>query len=98
KPPPIPPREEEQAAGQIPSRLNAMTARAESARTGKPMFVWEMNGHLLDHTEMPPKGKFKLIFAFVEANDGAGRSIPPSAAYMPEYHDSWTWLTPAASR
>jgi len=48
------------------------------------------------HTEMPPKGKFKLVFAFLEANDVAGRSIPPAAAYAPEYHDSWNWLTPGA--
>ena len=44
------PTEEEQAFLQIPWRLNVMEARAESARTGKPMFVWEMNGHPLGHT------------------------------------------------
>lgn len=44
------PTEEEQAFLQIPWRLNVMQARAESARTGKPMFVWEMNGHPLGHT------------------------------------------------
>ena len=44
------PTPDEQAFLQIPWRLNAMTARAESARTGKPMFIWEMNGHPLGHT------------------------------------------------
>jgi hypothetical protein len=40
----------EQAFLQIPWRLNIMAARAESLRTGKPLFVWEMNGHPLGHT------------------------------------------------
>jgi hypothetical protein len=44
------PTEEEQRFLQIPWRLNLMEARAESARTGKPMFVWQMNGHPLGHT------------------------------------------------
>src|SRR5437867_3918158 len=44
------PTAEEQAFLQIPWRLNVMEARAESQRTGKPMFVWEMNGHPLGHT------------------------------------------------
>ena len=44
------PTSDEQAFLQIPWRLNVMAARAESARTGKPMFVWEMNGHPLGHT------------------------------------------------
>ncbi len=44
------PTEDEQAFLQIPWRLNVMRARAESARTGKPMFIWEMNGHPLCHT------------------------------------------------
>lgn len=44
------PTDDEQAFLKIPWRLNAMTARAESARTGKPMFMWEMNGHPLGHT------------------------------------------------
>lgn len=44
------PTQEEQAFLQIPWRLNIMEARAESARTGKPMFAWEMNGHPLGHT------------------------------------------------
>jgi hypothetical protein len=47
---PVLPTPEEQAFLQIPWRLNVMAARAESARTGKPMFVWEMNGHPLGHT------------------------------------------------
>ena len=47
---PVLPTQDEQAFLQIPWRLNVMTARAESARTGKPMFVWEMNGHPLGHT------------------------------------------------
>jgi hypothetical protein len=40
----------EQAFLQIPWRLNVMEARAESLRTGKPLFAWEMNGHPLGHT------------------------------------------------
>jgi hypothetical protein len=44
------PTDDEQAFLQIPWRLNVMRARAESARTGKPMFIWEMNGHPLCHT------------------------------------------------
>jgi len=44
------PTADESAFLEIPWRLNVMTARAESARTGKPMFVWEMNGHPLGHT------------------------------------------------
>jgi hypothetical protein len=44
------PTPEEQAFLQIPWRLNIMQARAESLRTGKPLFVWEMNGHPLGHT------------------------------------------------
>jgi len=47
---PVLPTQAEEAFLQIPWRLNAMTARAESARTGKPMFLWEMNGHPLGHT------------------------------------------------
>ncbi len=37
------------------------------------------------HTEMPPAGKFRLNFAFVEANDALARGIPPSWAFLPEY-------------
>jgi hypothetical protein len=44
------PTPEEEAFLQIPWRLNIMEARAESLRTGKPLFVWEMNGHPLGHT------------------------------------------------
>jgi hypothetical protein len=44
------PTADENAFLQIPWRLNVMSARAESARTGKPLFVWEMNGHPLGHT------------------------------------------------
>jgi hypothetical protein len=44
------PTPEEDAFLQIPWRLNVMEARAESLRTGKPMFLWEMNGHPLGHT------------------------------------------------
>ena len=44
------PTADEDAFLQIPWRLNIMQARAESLRTGKPMFVWEMNGHPLCHT------------------------------------------------
>ncbi len=46
------------------------------------------------HTEMPPKGKFRLVFAFIEATDARIRSIPPSSAYMVEYRDAWSGLTP----
>ncbi len=44
------PTPEEEAFLQIPWRLNVMESRAESLRKGKPLFVWEMNGHPLGHT------------------------------------------------
>ena len=46
----VQPTPEEQAFLDIPWRLNIMQARLESLRSGKPMFVWEMNGHPLGHT------------------------------------------------
>ena len=46
----VAPTTEEQAYLEIPWRLNIMQARLEAMRTGKPMFVWEMNGHPLGHT------------------------------------------------
>jgi hypothetical protein len=47
------------------------------------------------HTEQPPPGKFRLVFAFVEGNDALSRGIPPAFAHMPGYRDAWCWLTPA---
>lgn len=44
------PTAEEDAFLKIPWRLNILQARTESARTGKPLFVWSMNGHPLGHT------------------------------------------------
>ena len=44
------PTPEEDAFLKIPWRLNILQARAESARTGKPLFIWSMNGHPLGHT------------------------------------------------
>jgi hypothetical protein len=50
------------------------------------------------HTEMPPPGKFRLVFAFVEANDALSRGVPPSSAFLAGYRDAWNWLTPKAGR
>ncbi len=44
------PTAEEDAFLQIPWRMNVLRARAESARTGKPLFIWSMNGHPFGHT------------------------------------------------
>ena len=44
------PTPEEDAFLQIPWHLNLLKARAVSARTGKPLFIWSMNGHPLGHT------------------------------------------------
>ncbi len=44
------PTPEEDAFLKIPWRLNLMKARLESERTGKPLFIWSMNGHPLGHT------------------------------------------------
>lgn len=76
--------------------VDSAALRIERFRAYAEATAW--GGGNPGHTEMPPKGKFKLVFAFVEANDAAGRSIPPSAAYMPEYRDAWNWLTPGATR
>ena len=46
----IMPTPEEDAFLQVPWRTNLNAARVESIRTGKPLFVWEMNGHPLCHT------------------------------------------------
>jgi len=74
--------------------VDSTAQRIEKFRAYAEALAW--GGGNPGHTEMPPKGKFKLVFAFVEANDAAGRSIPPAAAYMQEYHDSWNWLTPGS--
>ena len=44
------PTPQEDAFLKIPWRLNLLTARSEAARTGKPLFIWSMNGHPLGHT------------------------------------------------
>ena len=44
------PTPEEDAFLLIPWRMNVLKARAESARTGKPLFIWSMNGHPFGHT------------------------------------------------
>jgi hypothetical protein len=46
----IVPTPAEDAFLQIPWRPNLLKARAESVRTGKPLFIWSMNGHPLGHT------------------------------------------------
>lgn len=42
---PILPTTEEQKWLTVPWRLNLMQARKESAESGKPIFLWMMNGH-----------------------------------------------------
>jgi len=44
------PTSAEDAFLQIPWKFNLLKARTESARTGKPLFIWSMNGHPLGHT------------------------------------------------
>jgi hypothetical protein len=44
------PTPEEDAFLRIPWRFNILQARSESSRTGKPLFIWSMNGHPLGHT------------------------------------------------
>jgi hypothetical protein len=44
------PLAEEERWLQIPWRTNLMEARAESQRTGRPLFLWVMNGHPLGCT------------------------------------------------
>ena len=39
------PTAEEDKWMQIPWRLNLMQARQDAVRSGKPMFLWIMNGH-----------------------------------------------------
>jgi hypothetical protein len=46
----IQPAEEEQAWTQIPWRSSLWEARQEAAREGKPILLWEMDGHPLGCT------------------------------------------------
>ena len=39
------PQPQEERWMEIPWRTNLMKARVESQRSGKPMFLWIMNGH-----------------------------------------------------
>ena len=59
--PPVPPRPQGKVAAvlpapqeerwmQIPWRTNVMQARAESQRSGKPLFLWVMDGNPLGCT------------------------------------------------
>jgi DnaJ-domain-containing protein 1 len=44
------PTAEEERWQQIPWRTNLMRARAEAQQSGKPLFLWIMNGHPLGCT------------------------------------------------
>ena len=44
------PRAEESAWLEIPWRTNLWQARIDAARTGKPIYLWEMDGHPLGCT------------------------------------------------
>ena len=44
------PKPDEERWLQIPWRLNVMQARADAQASGKPLFLWIMNGHPLGCT------------------------------------------------
>ena len=44
------PREEEERWLGVPWEINIMEARLRSQKTGKPLFIWVMDGHVLGST------------------------------------------------
>lgn len=84
--------------GKIDGEFDVDTATLRIAKFRAYAEATAWGGGSPGHTEMPPAGKFRLVYAFVEANDALTRSIPPVAAYSSDYHDSWYWLTPGANR
>ena len=48
------------------------------------------------HTEMPPPGKFPIVYAFIgtDDSDSIARGVPPSFAYHPAYKHGYYWLLP----